>query len=98
MSLFDNATSKMFYRHITCFSLIGHLQVYKLVLYCRACACDRLRGLVVRVPGHRSRGLGSISGPTKFSEIVGLELGSLSLTSTIEELLETKSSGSGLEN
>jgi hypothetical protein len=29
---------------------------------------------------------------------VGLELGSLSLESTIEELLERKSSGSSLEN
>jgi hypothetical protein len=40
---------------------------------------DRLCGLVVRVPGYRSRGPGS-------------------LVSTIEELLERKSSGSGLEN
>jgi hypothetical protein len=30
--------------------------------------------------------------------VVGLELGPLSLVSTIEELLERKSSGSGLEN
>jgi hypothetical protein len=29
---------------------------------------DRLCGLVVRVPGCRSRGLGSISGATRFSE------------------------------
>jgi hypothetical protein len=29
---------------------------------------DRLCGLVVRAPGHRSRGLGSIPGATRFSE------------------------------
>jgi hypothetical protein len=29
---------------------------------------DRLCGLVVRVPGYRSRGPGSIPGPTRFSE------------------------------
>jgi hypothetical protein len=33
-----------------------------------------------------------------FSEVVGLERGPLSLVSTIEELLERKSSGSGLES
>jgi hypothetical protein len=33
-----------------------------------------------------------------FLEVVGLERGPLSLVSTIEELLERKSSGSGLEN
>jgi hypothetical protein len=50
---------------------------------------------VVRVPAYRSRGPGSIPGATRFS--VGLERGPLSLVSTIEELLEIKSSGSGLE-
>jgi hypothetical protein len=29
---------------------------------------DRLCGLVFRVPGYRSRGLGSIPGTTRFSE------------------------------
>jgi hypothetical protein len=29
---------------------------------------DRLCGLVVRVPGYRSRGPGSISGATRFTE------------------------------
>jgi hypothetical protein len=33
-----------------------------------------------------------------FVEVVGLERGPLSFVSTIEELLERKSSGSGLEN
>jgi hypothetical protein len=51
---------------------------------------DRLCGLVVRVPGYRSRGPASIPGATRFSE----ERGPLSLVSTIEELLERNSSGS----
>jgi hypothetical protein len=33
-----------------------------------------------------------------FGEVVGLQRGPLSLASTIEELLERKSSGCGLEN
>jgi hypothetical protein len=42
--------------------------------------------------------MGSIPGATRyFLEVVDLERGSLSLVSTIEELLERKSSGSGLE-
>jgi hypothetical protein len=60
---------------------------------------DRLCGLVVRVPGYRSRGPGFDSRPYQiFWEEVGLRWGPLSLVSTIEELLERKSSGSGLEN
>jgi hypothetical protein len=43
--------------------------------------------LVIRVPGYRYRGPDSIQ-----------EWGPLNLMSTIEELLERKSSGSGLEN
>jgi hypothetical protein len=62
---------------------------------------DCLCGLVVRVPGYRCRGPGSIPGATRFSEIfwevVGQERGPLSLVSTIEELLGRKSSRSGLE-
>jgi hypothetical protein len=54
---------------------------------------------VVRVPGYLSRGPGSIPGTTTFLwEAVGLERGPLSLVSTIEELLERKSSSSGLES
>jgi hypothetical protein len=53
-------------------------------------------GLVVRAPGYRSRGPGSIPGATRFSE--GLERGPLNLVRIIEELLEWKSSGSGLVN
>jgi hypothetical protein len=55
-------------------------------------------GLVVRVPGYRTRGPDSIPGATIFREAVSLERGPLSLVSAIEELLGRKSSGSGLEN
>jgi hypothetical protein len=60
---------------------------------------DRLCALVVRVSGYRSKGPGSIPGATRFfCEVVGLQRGSLSLVSTIEEQLERKSSASGLES
>jgi hypothetical protein len=60
---------------------------------------DRLCGLVVRVPGYSSRGPGFDSRLYEiFLEVVGLERGPLSLVRVIEELLEWKSSGSGLEN
>jgi hypothetical protein len=53
---------------------------------------------VVRVPGYRFKGPGSTPGATRFFwEVVGLERGPLRLVSTVEELLERKSSGSGLE-
>jgi hypothetical protein len=59
-------------------------------------------GLVVRVPGYRSRGPGLDSRRHQiFCEVVGLELGPLSLVrlvSTTEELLGRNISGSGLEN
>jgi hypothetical protein len=51
---------------------------------------DCLCGLVVRVVGYRSGGPGSIPGTTRRKEVVGLERGSLSLVSTIEELLDRK--------
>jgi hypothetical protein len=48
---------------------------------------DQICGLVIRVPGYRSWGVGSISGATRFFwEVVSLELGPLSLVSTSEEL------------
>jgi hypothetical protein len=50
---------------------------------------DRLCGLVVRVPGYRSGGAGSIPGTTR-KKVVGLERGPLSLVSTAEELLDRK--------
>jgi hypothetical protein len=50
---------------------------------------DRLPGLVVRVPGYRSRGSGFNSWRYQiFSEVVGLERGPLSLVRIIEELLK----------
>jgi hypothetical protein len=52
-------------------------------------ACGRLCGLVVSVPGYRSRGPGSILATTRlFWEVAGVERGPLSLVSTIEELPE----------
>jgi hypothetical protein len=55
------------------------------------------RRLVVRVYGYRSRGPGFDSRPYQiFWEVGGLERGPLSLVTTSEELLEWKSSGSGL--
>jgi hypothetical protein len=59
---------------------------------------DRLCGLVVRVPGYRSRGPDLIPGATSFSEKYGSGTGSISLVSSTEELLGRKSSGSGLES
>jgi hypothetical protein len=49
-----------------------------------------LCGLVVRVIGYRSGGLGSFSGTTRRKEVVGLERGPPSLVSTTEELLDRK--------
>jgi hypothetical protein len=56
-------------------------------------------GLVVRVPGYRSRGpvLDSLHYRILL-EVVGLERGPLSHVSTTEELFGRKSSGLGLEN
>jgi hypothetical protein len=55
-------------------------------------------GLVVRVPGYRSRGSEFHSRCYQiFWEAVGLERGPLRLVSATEQLLERKSSGSGLE-
>jgi hypothetical protein len=60
---------------------------------------DRLCGLVIRIPGYRSRGPGFDSRRYHiFSEVVGLERGPLSLVRITEELLEWKSSGFDLEN
>jgi hypothetical protein len=60
---------------------------------------DRPCGLVVRVSGYRSRGPEFDSRPFQiFWEAAGLERGPLSLVGTTNELLEEKSSSSGLEN
>jgi hypothetical protein len=59
---------------------------------------DRLCGLVVRVPGYRSRGPRFHSRRYQILwEVVGLERGPLSLGWIIEELLEWQWSGSGPE-
>jgi hypothetical protein len=56
----------------------------------------RLCGLVVRVPGYRSRGPRFDSRRYQiFWEVAGLERGPLSLARITEELLESKSGGSG---
>jgi hypothetical protein len=52
--------------------------------------CDRLYGLVVRVPGYISRGPGFDSRHYEIFWVVGLEPGPLSLVSTVEELLGRK--------
>jgi hypothetical protein len=57
---------------------------------------DRLCGLLVRVPGYRSRF--DSQRYQIFWEVVGLEPGPLSLVCTIEELLGRKSSSSRLES
>jgi hypothetical protein len=58
---------------------------------------DHLCGLVVIIPGYRSRGPRFDSRQHQiFCEVVGLKQGPLSLVATIEELLGKKSSGSGL--
>jgi hypothetical protein len=65
----------------------------------RAMKHYRLCGLVVRVPGYRSRSDGFDSRLYQiFWQVAGLERGLLSLVNTTEELLERKSSGSGLEH
>jgi hypothetical protein len=69
------------------------------ILLCTVFLLDRLRGLAVRVPGYRSRGPGFDSWLHQiFWEVMGLERGPLNLVRITEELLEQKSSGSGLEN
>jgi hypothetical protein len=57
---------------------------------------DPLRGLVVRVPGYRSRDIGFDSRRYQIvSEVVDLERGPLSLVRITEELLDWKSSSYG---
>jgi hypothetical protein len=43
-------------------------------IYVDVCKIDRLCGIVVRVPGYRSRDPGSIPGTTRFSERITEEL------------------------
>jgi hypothetical protein len=59
----------------------------------------RLCGLVVRVLGYRSRGPGFDSRRYQiFYEVVGLDRGPLSLVRITDDILEWKSSGSGVQN
>jgi hypothetical protein len=53
-------------------------------------------GLVVRVFGYRSKGPGSIPARYQIFWVVGLERGPLSLVTTTDELLGTKSKNCGL--
>jgi hypothetical protein len=48
--------------------VIDHVLKYLAHFYFAVQFTDRLCGLVVRVPGYRSRGAGSIPGATRFSE------------------------------
>jgi hypothetical protein len=78
------------------FYLLHYIILFYIIIYF---ILERLCGLVVRVPGYRSRGPGFDPRPYQiFWEVVGVERGLLSLVSTIEELLGRKSSGSCLEN
>jgi hypothetical protein len=70
-----------------------------IVMYSYSVRHECLCGLVVRVPGYRTRGPGFDSPRCQiFWQVMGLEWVPLSLVSTIEELLGRNSSGSGLEN
>jgi hypothetical protein len=64
--------------------------------FCVRTQPDRLCGLMVRIPGHRSE-FDSWHYHI-FCEVMGVEWDSLSLVCTIESLLERESSGSGQEN
>jgi hypothetical protein len=97
ISLISNLLSCSSFVPLTTYSIFRTNYVYEFsVLYPM---WDRLCGLVVRFLAHRSRGLGSISGATRFFwEVLGLERGPLSLISTSEELLGRKNSDPCLEN
>jgi hypothetical protein len=92
VSTVEKSARFSFFQH--CFFLVVYplISIFMLVWMTRFC------DLVVRGPGYRSRGPGSIPAATRFFwEVVGLERGPLSLLSTIEELLERKSNGFELE-
>jgi hypothetical protein len=76
-----------------------YIQVYgqSPICECKPFHEDHICCLVVRVPAYKSRGLDSRHYQISW-EVVGLEQGPLGLVSTIEKLLERKSSGSSLEN
>jgi hypothetical protein len=67
----------------------GLHHIFKGFISCIYTVIDRLCGLLVRVPGYRSRGPGDDSRRYQiFRQIVSLERGPLSLMRIIEELLE----------
>jgi hypothetical protein len=73
-------------REAVCFQL-GKNWIFKYYLE----GNNRLCGLVVRFPGYRSWGVGSIPGNCQiFWEVVGLERGPLNLVSTTEEFWKKK--------
>jgi hypothetical protein len=81
--------------HINSITGISKAEIFTAVNYLK------LRGFLVRkrIIGYRSRGSRFDSRRYQiFREVVGLERGPLSLVRIIVELLEWKSSGSGLEN
>jgi hypothetical protein len=77
-------------KSINCICIV-RCTLSSLVVFLRlsGASCDRFCGLVVRVPGYRSGGPGSIPG-TNRKKVVDLEQGPLSLVSTTEELLDRK--------
>jgi hypothetical protein len=86
--------------HMRLTKIVGRLQFSTTSILNKVCfTCDKARfcGLVVRVPGYRSRGPGFDSRRYQifFLEAVGLKRVPLSLVRKTEELLERKSSGSG---
>jgi hypothetical protein len=90
----QNFSPLIFWSGLTVINLARVLLYYSI----RICV-DRLCGLVIRVPGYRSRSPKFDSRYYQnFWQIVGLERGPLSLVSTTEELLGRQISGSGLEN
>jgi hypothetical protein len=77
---------KFYYKNLGSSNFV-YLFIYS--IYFAIAALDRLSGLVVRVPGYRSTGPGfDFRSYQIFWEVMGLELGPLSLVKITEELLE----------
>jgi len=81
--------------YVLCKYVRMHICTCAYIYICLYVCKNRLCGLVVRVSGYRFRGPGFDPRYYQiFCVVVGLERGPLSLVSSIEELLELKSSGS----
>jgi hypothetical protein len=91
--------TKQLFLGLTC-KCVGFVECLRnLLTVCGWLVGDSLSGLVVTIPGYRSRGPVFDSRLCQiFNEISNLERGPLSLARIIEELLERKSNSSGLEN